>query len=95
MKLKNSISINTLLKEYEDKNVFNDAQLCNIKLGLIMGDEVSIYANRSYHSGQMQMIRKGLEQHIDISKYADPRVPLRDMIQMYQKLCKQKGVPVK
>ena len=60
-----------------------------------LGVNVSIYANRSYHSGQIQMIRKGLEQHIDISKYADPRVPLRGMIQMYQKLCKQKGVPVK
>ena len=60
MKLKNNISINTLLKEYEDKNVFNDAQLCNIKLGLIMGDDVTIYAKPEFTYKQMDAIASGM-----------------------------------
>ena len=69
MKLKNNISINTLLKEYEDKNVFNDAQLCNIKLGLIMGDEVSIYAKPEFNYKQMDAIASGMIHNIDVTPY--------------------------
>lgn len=73
MKLKNNISIDTLLKEYEDKDVFNDAQLCNIKLGLIMGDEVSIYAKPEFNYKQMDAIASGMVHNIDVTKYADSR----------------------
>lgn len=60
MKLKNNISIDTLLKEYEDKDVFNDAQLCNIKLGLMFGDDVEIYAKPEFTYKQMDAIASGL-----------------------------------
>lgn len=80
MKLKNSISINTLLKEYEDKNVFNDAQLCNIKLGLIMGDEVSIYAKPEFNYKQMDAIASGMIHNIDVTKYADHRYSYLQML---------------
>lgn len=73
MKLKNNISINTLLKEYEGKGVFNDAQLCNIKLGLMFGDEVSIYAKPEFNYKQMDAIASGMVHGIDVTKYADCR----------------------
>lgn len=80
MKLKNNISINTLLKEYEDKNVFNDAQLCNIKLGLIMGDEVSIYARPEFTYRQMDAIASGLVHNIDVTKCVDSRYSHSQML---------------
>lgn len=73
MKLKNNVSINTLLKEYEDTGVFNDAQLCNIKLGLIMGDDVSVYAKPEFTYKQMDAIASGMVHDIDVTKYADSR----------------------
>lgn len=73
MKLKNNISIDTLLKEYEDKDVFNDAQLCNIKLGLMFGDDVTIYARPEFTYKQMDAIASGLVHNIDVTKYADCR----------------------
>lgn len=73
MKLKNNISIDTLLKEYEDKDVFNDAQLCNIKLGLMSGDDVEIYAKPEFTYKQMDAIASGLVHNIDVTKYADSR----------------------
>lgn len=73
MKLKNNISIDTLLKEYEDKDVFNDAQLCNIKLGLMFGDDVTIYARPEFTYKQMDAITSGLVHNIDVTKYADSR----------------------
>lgn len=73
MRLKNNISINTLLKEYEDKNVFTDAQLCNIKLGLMCGDDVSIYAKPKFTYKQMDAILSGMGHNIDVTKYADHR----------------------
>ena len=80
MKLKNNISIDTLLKEYEDKDVFNDAQLCNIKLGLIMGDEVSIYAKPEFNYKQMDAIASGMIHNIDVTKYADYRYSYLQML---------------
>lgn len=94
MKLMNNMSIDALIRMYEQQD-FDDFQLNEIRVGLEQGVNVSVYENHQYHWGQMQMIRKGLERNLDISKYADPRVPLNDMIQMYEKLCKQKGVPMK
>lgn len=73
MKLKNNISIDTLLKEYEDKDVFNDAQLCNIKLGLMFGEDVEIYAKPEFTYKQMDAIASGLVHNIDVTKYADSR----------------------
>jgi hypothetical protein len=94
MKLMNNMSIDTLMHIYEQQD-FDDFQLNEIRVGLDRGVNVSLYADRVYHWGQMQMIRNGLERNLDVSKYADPRVSLNDMILMYQKLCKQKGVPTK
>lgn len=73
MKLKNNISIDTLLKEYENKSVFNDAQLCNIKLGLMFGDDVEIYAKPEFTYKQMGAISSGMIHGIDVTKYADRR----------------------
>lgn len=73
MKLKTNISIDTLLKEYEDKCVFNDAQLCNIKLGLMFGDDVTIYARPEFTYKQMDAIASGLVHNIDVTKYVDSR----------------------
>lgn len=70
MKLKNNISINTLLKEYEDNGIFNDAQLCNIKLGLMFGDDVEIYAKPEFTYKQMDVIASGMVHNIDVTKYA-------------------------
>lgn len=80
MKLKNNISIDTLLKEYEDKGVFNDAQLCNIKLGLMFGDEVSIYAKPEFNYKQMDAIASGMIHNIDVTKYADYRYSYLQML---------------
>lgn len=66
----------------------------NLSFGNLIKYYESMY-KCSYDDFQVDELRIGYERGIDISKYADPRVPLRDMIQMYQKLCKQKGVPVK
>ena len=73
MKLKNNISIDTLLKEYEDSGAFNDAQLCNIKLGLMCGDGVEIYAKPEFTYKQMDAIASGMVHDIDATKYADCR----------------------
>lgn len=73
MKLKNNISIDTLLKEYENKGVFNDAQLCNIKLGLMFGDDVTVYAKPEFTYKQMDAIASGMVHNIDVTKYADSR----------------------
>lgn len=73
MKLKNNISIDTLLKEYESKGVFNDAQLCNIKLGLMFGEDVAIYAKPEFTYKQMDAIASGMLHNIDVTKYADCR----------------------
>lgn len=73
MKLKNNISIDTLLKEYADKDVFNDAQLCNIKLGLMSGDNIEIYAKPEFTYKQMDTIASGMVHGIDVTKYADSR----------------------
>lgn len=73
MKLKNNISIDTLLKEYESKGVFNDAQLCNIKLGLMFCDDVEIYAKPEFTYKQMDAIASGMLHNIDVTKYADCR----------------------
>ena len=94
MKLMNNMSIDALMHIYEQQD-FTNYQLNEIKRGLKSGVNVSLYADRVYHWGQMQMIRNGLERNLDVSKHADPRVSLNDMIHMYQKLCKQKGVPTK
>ena len=94
MKLMNNMSIEALIHIYEQQD-FSNYQLNEIRVGLRRGVDVSIYADRVYHWGQMQMIRNGLERNLDVSKYADPRVSLNAMILMYQKLCKQKGVPTK
>lgn len=73
MKLKNNVSIDTSLKEYEDKGVFNDAQLCNIKSGLMFGDNVEIYAKPEFTYKQMGVIASGMVHSIDATKYADSR----------------------
>lgn len=86
MKLKNNISIDTLLKEYEDKGIFNDAQLCNIKLGLMFGEDVEIYAKPEFNWRQMREIREGLEAGIDVPSYADPNIPWTQMHNMRPQL---------
>lgn len=80
MKLKNNISINTLLKEYEGKGVFNDAQLCNIKLGLMFGDDVTIYAKPEFNYKQMDAIASGMVRNVDVTKYADSRYSYLQML---------------
>ena len=80
MKLKTNISIATLLKEYEDKDVFNDAQLCNIKLGLMSGDDVEIYAKPEFTYKQMDAIASGMIHNIDVTKYADHRYSYLQML---------------
>lgn len=61
------------IKEYENKGVFNDAQLCNIKLGLTFGDGVEIYAKPEFTYKQMGAIASGMVHNIDVTKYADCR----------------------
>ena len=92
MKLKNNISIDTLLKEYEDKDVFNDAQLCNIKLGLMFGDDVAIYARPEFTYKQMDAIASGLVHNIDVTKYADSRYSHFQMLAIRDALIEGIGV---
>ena len=58
-----------------------------------MLDMLEAQYNHKYDRNQKYQLELGFERSVDISKYADRRVPLNDMIHMYQKLCKQKGVP--
>ena len=90
MKLKTNISIDTLLKEYEDKGVFNDAQLCNIKLGLMFGDDVSIYALPKYRATQMTVIKRVLHEGLDLDFFLDENVPLTDLWYEYTRLSNAK-----
>ena len=66
MKLKNNISIDTLLKEYKDSQLFDDAQLLNIKLGLRLGYDVSTYATPKFNFRKMDAILSGMSCGIDV-----------------------------
>lgn len=54
MRLKNNLSIETLMNMYE-KRGFDYQQMIQIKKGLMNGLDVSIYAHKNYSSYLMQM----------------------------------------
>ena len=94
MKLSNNLTIDSQLEKYRALG-FDKYRLSIIIAGLAKGLDVSHYAKISFNADKMCVIKSGLERNLDVSKHADPRVSLNDMIHMYQKLCKQKGVPTK
>lgn len=72
MKLMNNLSIDTLMKPYED-GYFSEDQLDCIRWGLRNNFDVSIYARPEYNLWQMHQICDGLEHCRDVSLYADPQ----------------------
>ena len=72
MKLTNNLSIDTLMKPYED-GYFSEDKLDCIRWGLRNNFDVSIYARPEYNLWQMHQICDGLEHGRDVSLYADPR----------------------
>ena len=78
MKLMNNLSIDTLMKPYED-GYFSEDQLDCIRWGLRNDFDVSIYARPEYNLWQMHQICDGLEHGRDVSIYADPRFEWRQM----------------
>lgn len=71
MKMMNNLSIDTLMKYYED-GYFSEDQLDCIRWGLENNFDVSIYARPEYNLWQMHQICDGLEHGRDVSLYADP-----------------------
>lgn len=92
MKLKNNVSIDTLLKEYKYSQLCDDAQLLNIKIGLILGYDASLYAAPKFNFRQMDTILSGMSCGIDVTKYADSRYTLSQMYSIKSALIKGIGV---
>lgn len=85
MKLKNNISIETLMQDYKQQ-CFDVRQLNLIYEGLVNGLDVSIYAKPIYDTFQMYAIKRGLEEGLDVQLYTDPSLSVFDMAQIYDEL---------
>ena len=55
------------------------------------GLDVTKYANPLLDCGQMSIIRKGLEDGVDVSLYNDPKYSMDGMEQIYQNLFRNKS----
>ena len=77
------------LKETIDKYAelgFNLGQIKQIRLGLKVGLDVSIYAKPEFDNYQMEQIRLGLLRNIDVSIYAKPEFDCNQMRRIRHKL---------
>ena len=73
------------LKKYESMG-FNHYQMCEIRIGLEKGLDVSSYAKPEFNDNQMEEIRLGLEHCIDVSTYAKPELNGDEMYEKRKRL---------
>ena len=70
MRLKNNLSIESQLRQYEQLG-FSSLELEEIENGLYSGVDVSLYAHRRFDHWQMDAIRRSLEKGIHPDQYLD------------------------
>lgn len=65
----NNLNIEDLTKTDSYKD-FNKAQKEEIKIGILVGLDIYVYAKTEFNAYQMHQIRLGLEENLDVSIYA-------------------------
>ena len=83
-KIYNNLNIDNLMKTEEYKD-FNREQKEEIRLGLVKGLDVSIYAKKEFDEFQMREIRYGLEDSLNVSVYAKPELDSKEMVETGQR----------
>ena len=72
MKLKNNISLDGIIKSFEEKygRRYTENQLTQLRLGYEHNVNILVYAHPNFSSFEMQEIRLGLENNVDVTRYA-------------------------
>ena len=53
---------------------------------------MSVYNNNKYTASQMAQIRKGLIRGLDVTSYADPKIPYMKMAEIRINMLKELGI---
>ena len=78
-----------LFEDYENTplaNVFNDEQIAILIECHNLGFDVEILANSKYDIVKMRVIKDGLEQGLDVSKYSNPELTYEEMNIIFNEL---------
>lgn len=72
MRLKANLSFESLIRSFEEQHEhrYDEYQLRELRQGYNDGLDIFVYMNPAFDNIQMSCIRRGLENNIDINKYA-------------------------